>query len=168
MAKQSSMLVLDANILIDIHHGNLTTSLFRMPFSLVTTDLIASELEIPNHEYLAELGLRSIELSSDQIEQLLQLSSSYRRLSVMDLSALILARERRVPLLTNDKPLRDMAIEFKVEVHGTLWILDRMVEQNLISPRDAADALGAMIAMGSRFPPSESSRRMKQWRGIEE
>lgn len=164
MAKQSSTLVLDANILIDIHHGNLTTSLFRMPFSLVTTDLIASELEVPNYEYLAELGLRSIELSSDQIEQLLQLSSSYRRLSVMDLSTLILAKEWRVPLLTNDRPLRDMAIEAGIEVHGTLWILDKMVDQNLIFPEDAADALESMIAKGSRFPPSESGKRMKRWR----
>lgn len=163
MAKQSSMLVIDANILIDIHHGNLTISLFRMPFSLVTTDLIASELEVPSYEYLAELGLRSIELSSDQIEQLLQLFSLYRRLSIMDLSALILAEERRMPLLTNDRPLRDMATEAGVEVHGTLWILDKMIDQNLISSGDAADALESMIAKGSRFPPSESSKRMKQW-----
>jgi len=156
--------VIDANVLIDIHHANLTRSLFSMSFSLVTTDLIASELEVPNYEYLMDPGLRSIELSSDQIERLLQLSSSYRRLSVMDLSALILAKEWRVPLLTNDKPLRDTAAEAGVEVHGTLWILDKMVCQNLISPRRAAEALESMIAKGSRFPPSESSRRMKQWR----
>lgn len=103
MVNRSSMLVVDANILIDIHHGNLISSLFSIPFTLVTTDLIVSELEIPNYEYLMDLGLRSIELSSDQTEQLLQLSSSYRRLSVMDLSAFILAKEWRVPLLTNDK-----------------------------------------------------------------
>lgn len=164
MAKRSSILVVDANILIDIHHGNLTRSLFSMSFSLVTTDLIASELEVPNYEHLTDLGLRFIELSSDQIERLLQLSSSYRRLSVMDLSALILAEEWRVPLLTNDKPLRDMAAEAGVEVHGTLWILDRMVCRNLISPGDAAKALESMIAKGSRLPPSECSKRMKKWK----
>ena len=162
MANQSSMLVVDANILIDIHHGDLTRSLFSMSFSLVTTDLIASELEVPNYEYLMDLGLRSIELSSDQIELLLQLSSSYRRLSVKDLSALILAEEWHVPLLTNDRPLRDIAAESGVEVHGTLWILDKMVCRNLISPGDAAEALESMIAKGSRFPPSESGKRMKQ------
>ena len=111
-----------------------------------------------------DLGLRSIELSSDQIERLLQLSPLYRRLSVMDLSALILAEEWHVPLLTNDRPLREMAAEAGIEVHGTLWILDKMVCRSLISPGNAADALESMIAKGSRFPPSESSRRMKQWR----
>jgi predicted nucleic acid-binding protein len=165
MANQSSMLVVDANILIDIHHGNLTRPLFSMSFTLVTTDLIVSELEIPNSEYLMGLGLRSIELSSDQVERLLLLSSSYRRLSVKDLSALMLAKEWRVPLLTNDKPLRDIATEAGIEVHGTIWILDRMVCLNLISPGDAADALESMIAKGSRFPPSECDRRMKRWGG---
>lgn len=164
MANQSSILVVDANILIDIHHGNLTRSLFSMSFSLVTTDLIASELETPNYEHLMELGLRSIELSSDQIEQLVQLSLSYRKLSVKDLSALILAEEWSIPLLTNDRPLRDIATEVGVEVHGTLWILDKMVYLNLISPRDAAEALESMIAKGSRFPPSECSKRMRKWR----
>jgi len=135
-----------------------------MSFTLVTTDLIVSELEIPNYEYLMDLGLRSIELSGDQIERLFQLSSSYRRLSVMDLSAFILAKEWRVPLLTNDKPLRDMAAGAGIEVHGTLWILDQMICRNLISPGDAADALRSMMAKGSRFPLSECETRMKKWR----
>jgi predicted nucleic acid-binding protein len=60
--------------------------------------------------------------------------------------------------------LREIAAEAGVEVHGTLWILDKMVCRNLISPRDAADALESMISKGSRFPRSESGRRMKQWR----
>jgi predicted nucleic acid-binding protein len=83
---------------------------------------------------------------------------------VKDLSAFILAKDWHVPLLTNDRLLRDIATEAGVEVHGTLWILDNMVCQNLISSENAADALESMIAKGSHFPPSESSRRLKQWR----
>jgi predicted nucleic acid-binding protein len=156
--------VIDANILIDIHYGNLTKSLFSMSFNLVTTDLVASELESPDYEYLKGLGLRVVELSRDQVGQLLLLSSSHRRLSVMDLSVYILAKEWRMPLLTNDRLLRDMGTEAGIEVHGTLWILDNMVCLNLISPREAADILESMIAKGSYFPPSESSRRLKHWR----
>ena len=77
----------------------------------------------------------------------------------------MLAKEWHVPLLTNDKPLRDIATEAGIEVHGTLWILDNMVCLNLISPGDAVDALESMIAKGSRFPPLECDRRMKRWGG---
>jgi hypothetical protein len=71
MVNWSPTFVIDANILIDIHYGNLTKSLFSMSFNLVTTDLVASELESPNYKHLKDFGLRSIELSSAQIEQLL-------------------------------------------------------------------------------------------------
>lgn len=51
----------------------------------------------------------------------------YSKTSVNDLLALILAKHENCQLLTEDKALRDIALQFNVEVHGTIWLVQKMI-----------------------------------------
>jgi predicted nucleic acid-binding protein len=155
--------VVDANILIDFHACSLLERLFRLPLKLIAPDLVAFELEDPKNRYLMELGLEVVELSPDQVRKLDDLTSTHRRLSISDLSALILAEEMRTVLLTNDGLLRKLAARRNIEIHGTLWLLDEMVKLKLITPQCASGALKIMLQKGSRLPKRECQRRFNLW-----
>lgn len=155
--------VIDANIVIDLRNGGLLPELFRLPFQVVAPDVTIAELREPDGESLTEYGLKSRELSDDQVQEVVALAIRYRRVSASDLSALVLARALRATLLTGDKPLRQVAEQEGVAVHGTLWVLTELVRLEVITPSQAARALRRMLAQGSRLPWEECQRLLRQW-----
>ena len=164
MMDSPPLCVVDANILIDLHTGGLLWEFFRLPFRLVAPDVIIAELHDPNGEMLTEHGLQSETLSGAQVQEVASLVARHRRVSANDLFALVLARTLKAMLLTGDRRLRQIAAQQGVVVHGTLWVLDEMVQLEVIAPPQAAQALEQMLAQGSRLPQAECQRRLRQWR----
>jgi hypothetical protein len=66
-------------------------------------------------------------------------------------------------LLTGDKNLRRAAEKENVDVHGLLWLMDRMVEYHILPPSKAVKSLRLIIDKGSRLPCNEVNRRTKRW-----
>jgi predicted nucleic acid-binding protein len=126
--------------------------------------VVAAELQTPSVEMLVSRGLMVRELAGEQVLKVAQLTTLYRRPSTPDLFALVLARSLGIALLTGDRHLREAAQREGVVVHGTLWLLDRMVELGVLTCAAAAHALDRMIASGSRFPPVETQDRLRRWR----
>jgi len=100
------LLISDANILIDIEDGNLTSVLFRLPYEIAVPDILF-ELELrERHSYLLEAGLKVRSLTAESVKRTESLSFKYSRPSLMDHSALALAMQEKCPLLSGDKDLR--------------------------------------------------------------
>lgn len=155
--------VVDANVLIDLHIGQLLEEFFRLPFQLLAPDVIIAELQDPDGKKLLGYGLQSRELSGEQVMEVGSLAAAHRRVSTNDLFALVLARGLKVPLLTGDRYLARIGAQAGVVVHGTLWILDELVRLEVIAPAQAAAGLRRMLARGSRLPQVECQRRLKRW-----
>lgn len=164
MADYLSTYVVDTSILIDMHIGKIVSQFFMLPYTFVAPDVIIAELNEPKGEMLLALGLQQKDLAGEQVKEVIRLRKNYRKPSVNDLFALVLARILVVPLLTNDGSLRKAAIQEKIPVHGTLWILDEMVERKIISHHEAATALKHMCDRRSRLPQDECDKRFEQWR----
>jgi hypothetical protein len=155
--------VLDANILIDLHVGGLIEDLFRLPFRLVTPDVIVAELWEPDGETLMKYGLEKEELSSAEVQKIVSLRDKYLHVSVNDLFALVLARALQATLVTGDRHLSEAATGERVPVHGTLWVLDKLVGLRIVNRLDASKALNRMLAGGSRLPKVECQKRLREW-----
>ena len=164
MAGSRQIYVTDANIWIDLHIGELINETFQLPLPLVAPDVIIAELKEPEGQALVSLGLQKEELSGEEVLQVAGLAARYPAPSRVDLFALVLAKARGGVLLTGDGHLRKAAEKEKVPVHGTLWILDELVQRLIVSPRNAAQALEKMRARGSRLPRAECELRLKKWR----
>ncbi len=160
------ILVIDTNIIIDFHQGGILECVFKLPFSLITPDVIVDELEEPDGDYVKGLGLKEKRLPGSQVTQVITLSQTYRKPSVNDLFALVLAENLSTILLTGDKSLRDVALIKKVKVRGTLWLLDQLVSMQTITPEKAQKALKRMLDSGSRLPRNECQKRIKEWGNI--
>ena len=156
--------ILDTNIPIDLQRGGLLDALFALGLALAAPDVLIGELVIPDGPSLVERGLRSMPLTGPEVEDVMTLATQHRAPSINDLFAFVLARKLDATLLTGDRALRRLAASEGVPVHGTLWLLDKMVSRTVITPTEAADALARMLAGGSRLPAGECRARLRRWR----
>lgn len=153
--------VSDANIIIDIEDGGLTNSMFSLPnTSFCVPDVLFEEELRKNHSHLLGLGLNLLTLSGESVGKVFTLAQKYGKVSRLDLFALQLARERSALLLTGDRALCKVAANYQIECHGTIWLVEHMVEQKIIHATVARNAYGQMRAAGSRLPWEEAEKRL--------
>ncbi len=164
MPDSLSSFVVDANIFIDLRTGDVLEDFFRLPHAIVTPDIICTELLVPPCDHLLALGLRTVSLPGDQMQEAAQLQQEkYRGLSIADLSVLFLARGMNTILLTGDGLLRKIAASNGVVVHGTLWILEHMIAHSVLTYKKAAQALRQMIAQDCHLPIETAHQYLAVW-----
>lgn len=146
------LLISDANILIDLEEGQLIETVFSLPYQFSTPDMLFYDELEEQHSHLLDLGLQLGDLTEDSIDTLQQLVSVHTKPSRYDCMALVLAQQEQCPLLTGDKELRASAKKEGVEVRGTIWLVERMIEHNLISISQALDSYQRMEENGRRLP----------------
>lgn len=153
----------DANILIDMEGGNLIPVIFQLPYEIAVPDILF-ELELrERHSHLLQAGLKVKRLNSESVKKIELLTQQYPRPSMMDHSALALALQERCPLLTGDKDLRVAAKKEGVEVHGTLWIIEELLNQKIIQQSQAKWSFDAMKVKGSRLPWGDIDKLLNRW-----
>lgn len=146
------LLISDANILIDLEEGELIEQLFQLPFKFSIPDILFEEELDDQHGYLVDLGLELKELSGDSMLYGMELTQRYTNPSRNDCFALALAKQENCPLLTGDKALRSAAANEAVMVQGTLWVVEQLVRQQLVSIDQARAAYEKMKQAGRRLP----------------
>jgi predicted nucleic acid-binding protein len=162
----NSIYISDTNIWIDFRHAGLLDVMFVLPFSLCCTDFVLSELNDFDHEDLIARGLQIIELDEESIVGLTDLKAEHNNSSLADVSCYLLAKRTGYPLLTGDGQLRKQAVKDGLQVHGALWLLDKLVELGLISPRQAHASLIAMLTANARLPKAECTARLQTWGSV--
>ena len=95
----------------------------------------------------------------------------YRRqrpaLSLPDCFALALAVRGPWILLTGDAELRRLASSERVECHGILWLMDRMLETDGATARQLHDGLEAIVAHPRcRLPKREVRDRLARYEAL--
>lgn len=154
------LLVSDANILIDIEEGGLLEVLFHLPYQLVTPDILYFEELEDQHGHLLQLGLQTLELSPESMREAGRLIKRYRKPSANDCFALALAMQEQCPLLTGDQSLRQAAVQEQIEVKGTLWVVEELVQRRVIAIDRAHEAYSSMKANGRRLPWEKAKERL--------
>jgi len=157
------LLVTDTNIWIDLENGSLLDTIVDLPYQFIMTDFAANEL-LPNQwTTVMSLGVQAYPLSSEQISDIYDLNQHHKTVSTTDISSLVLARDLQAILLSGDNPLRKLAEEFVIEVHGVLWVLDKIVQHQLILRRRACFALKRILAENARLPKGPCQKRLRLW-----
>lgn len=149
------LFISDASVLIDIEHGFLANAMFSLPWQFATTDFVYEEVK-QKHSHLLQHGLTIKMLSGESVSEVYRMREQFRAISVQDMSVLILAKNEGCPLLSGDKALRAVAEQtFNVEVHGTIWLVEQMLQNALVLVEDARNAFNRMREKGSRLPWQE-------------
>jgi len=153
------LLVSDANVLIDLEVGGVIEHVFRLGDTLAVPDvLFAEELEA-QHARLITLGLKTMVLEGEALQRVTGWAQRHPKPSLYDWLAYALARQETAVLLTGDRDLRD-AIKLlevapgakAVAVHGTVWLLERMLGAEVLTPTEVRAAADLMRHGGRRLP----------------
>lgn len=162
----ATLLVSDTSVLVDLERGGILNALFQLPFDIGVPDVLYEEelrdWEGPN---LVAAGLKVLVLDGDGVA----LAQRYRghdpRLSLPDAFALALAKTENHILLAGDAGLRALAAIEEVEVHGVLWVLDRLEETGIVGSNDLLKALAGIVAHPRcRLPEAETKPRLERYR----
>ncbi|MBC2734069.1 MAG: PIN domain-containing protein [Desulfobacteraceae bacterium] len=163
------VVVNDACLLIDLIDVDLFHEFLQLGFrahitSSVLTELEGDEYEIPIKKSIRQSNLSLYSLTADDqnvIESLMQAHSS--KLSEPDCSCLHLAKKLDATILTCEKLLTKTAKSLKIEVHGSLWVLDQLIASSIITKSTAHRKLTELMSINDRLPKNECEKRLKQW-----
>ena len=158
-----SLLVTDTNIWIDLENGKILADIFRLPYQFFTTDFSVQEFIHPGWDVLRTLGLQTHGLEPESVLELAQLRQTHLQLSAIDLAALLLAKMLGASLVTGDRRLNELARAQGLPVHGVLWVLDEMVNHQVLTAIQATTALRKMLDQGARLPNVECQKRFERW-----
>jgi len=168
MSTNRKMCCIDANILFDFIEGDILNTLFLLPFDFHTSDIVANEIsESYSEKQLTQLGLEILDLNDSEVLEIFSMKQEHIELSVQDVSVYFLSRKHNTMILSNDGPLRELADSSRIEYHGTLWLLDEMVQIGILSPQDAAVALRFMLDNKRWLPRLECDKLIKKWNSEE-
>jgi predicted nucleic acid-binding protein len=160
--------VKDANLIFDLFHGGVLDAWFALGYETVTTSLVLVEIRDPDQRkqiqlYLDSGHLRIEDTTAEDWTEITDLSLLWK-VSVPDASVAILAKRAEACLLTGDGRLRKKSIEVGMDVRGTLWVLDHLLEQERITVSAARTALEAIHISGTFLPQDEVENRLNKWR----
>jgi predicted nucleic acid-binding protein len=163
--------VKDANILIDLELMGLIDLWLQLPFQTMTTSFVVQELRKGGHQqalgYIRTEAIREVPLDLFDLAGEIELHRG-SGLSDSDVSVLFLAQQESALLLSGDGLLRETAYIQKIEVHGTIWILDQLVAADVLVKNIAAEKLSYLVSLEGEkkryLPKGICSKRIEKWR----
>jgi len=165
-----TIVVNDANILIDLVKLQLLSHFFGLDFLFYTTDLVLAELHDDQKAefdpYIDVGKLRVQEISEEQFNEIIAIKLEKPGLSEQDCSAFHQAQYLEAILITSDNALRKFAKTKNQDVHGLLWVFDQMVDAKTLPLALASfklDELCSSINPKLNLPKKECDLRKKRW-----
>jgi predicted nucleic acid-binding protein len=159
----------DANILIDLVKTGLFDHCLALQYQFTTTEIILNELYDDQialiQPHISSGKFVIIEISADELIEIQLLSLEDTRLSEQDWSAVYYAQQKEALLLSGDKQLRGLAKSKGLTVHGIFWLMDQLVNMNILSKPEACTFLKELTSSNKRLPSDECEKRIKKWCG---
>ncbi len=138
--------------------------MFQLPESIGTSNVLYEEELSGQYPELPALGLLVLNVRSEYLLLADQWQDTYPGTTFNDLSAMALARQEQCSLLTGDKRLRNAAEYESIEVHGTLWLMERMFSEGIITLKRTERAYNDMHEEQRRLPWDEVEAQIKRLR----
>lgn len=132
--------VTDACIFIDLLDLQIIAEFFNLPIEIHTSLDVFNELYedqktiLKAYQSVGKLSVHNI--SSQEKEKILN-EKFPKTLSYNDRTVIYLAEKIKALIISSDKAVRRYSKIKVIEYHGMLWIFDKLIEANLVTPNEA-------------------------------
>jgi len=160
-ANKHEIVIQDTCILFDLVDLGLLKDFFQLDFVVYTTPYVIEEILTENHKKEITFYQNNGQLSVDSngtLEAITTIFNEFEELSFADSSVLELAIRRDAVLFSADGSLRRISRRKKVIVRGTLWIIEKLYEEKLITLGVAIERLENYIDINARAPIKEINK----------
>lgn len=112
--------------------------------------------------FMGKLGLVVYPLDANDVRVVREYSAKYSGPSVQDLSALLLAKKMGAILITRDGLLQDAANNEGVKWDHSMWAIEQMVIEKVLTPQEAVDAAKTIVQRRPRFKDGLKPERVRE------
>ncbi|MCK5170138.1 MAG: hypothetical protein KAQ75_09670, partial [Bacteroidales bacterium] len=114
------------------------------------------------------VGKLTIHNLSSQEKNQIFMNSFPKSLSDNDKTVIFLADKLNAIIISSDKAVRKFAKSKSIEYHGMLWIFDKLIESNLISPNEAITKINTLFSKNIIYQNNaelndEKEKRIQIW-----
>lgn len=163
------LIITDTNIFFDIISIGALSEFFSLDYEICTTVFVIQEIRQSDQkkeieDFIRAKELTLIEFDSDEIDEIEGFKTSKSFKGITDKSVLWKSLQLKCPLLTGDRKLRTEAENQGVEVHGTIWVIESLVEKDLIEITKGIQLLEALKQVNSSLPFDQIDKLIKKLR----
>ena len=164
------LVLTDVSVFFDLFEVQLLPEFFGMNWEIYTTGFVYNEITHQSQQEEFDQWVRSkkllvLEFSGEEMEEISLMETKFRNRSIADKSLLWKARDLSIPLLTCDAKLRKEAEHQKIEVHGSIWVIEKMNLNGVINNTVAIEKLELLKSINIRLPEdriNELIRKLKK------
>ena len=142
---------------------------FSLEYDICTTVFVIDEIKRSDQREAIEVFIRAkeinvIDFTADEIGEIHGFQTSNNFKGITDKSVLWKSLKLDFPLLTGDRKLRKEAENQGVEVHGTIWVIRSLVDNELINRIKGIHLLETLKRVNSSLPVVEIDNLIRQYK----
>jgi len=164
------LFITDTNVFFDLMNIEALPEFFGLNFEICTTDFVVNEIlrleqaeQIQN--FIRSKQLLVFSFSSDEIDEVVSLKTKRMLRRIADKSVLWKALQLKCTLLTGDKCLRNEAEENGLEVHGSIWVVMKIVDAKILSAVKGIELFEKLKIVNDSLPKEEIEKLIKKLKG---
>lgn len=161
------LIITDVSVLFDLYQLEILPEFFALKAEISTTSFVYNEIVIANQVVEFEVYKRSqklnvIMLTDEEQDAVNQFITKRNLKSLPDKTMLWKSIQLNCALLTCDRKLKLEAKEHGVEVHGSIWVIEKLVEENVLDKYKAIFLLEQLKTFNDRLPMEEIDKVIKK------
>lgn len=161
------IVITDTNILFDVIKIGALPEFFSLDYEICTTVFVMQEIIPSPQKELVETFIRAKKLivydfSAEEIDEVQNFNTGRDLKRFTDKTVIWKSLQLNCPMLTGDQRMREVAEKMNIEVHGSIWIIDELVTNKLISSKKAVQLLEQLLITNSRLPKDEIEKRINK------
>jgi predicted nucleic acid-binding protein len=161
------VVITDVSVFFDLYQLEVLPEFFALELEVHTTNFVYNEIVNSEQRNEFELFVRSkklhiIKITAEEEQKIYSMQLSRSNWSFPDKTVLWKAMQLKCALLTCDNKLRIEAQSKGLEVHGSIWVLSELIEQNVISKSKGVELLELMKVVNARLPLEDIDKLIKQ------
>lgn len=160
--------VKDACIIIDLIDLDLLHEFFNLNLDIITTDLAINEIKTYSHKnqlikFTKTNKLRVEKLSFAELSESVKIRNKYKKLILTDCTVIYKAKQNNCMILSSDNVIRKYAKIENIEIHGTIWIIEQLVNSKLIQKQTGILKLNQLMNINNRIPVNSCNDLINKW-----
>lgn len=163
------LIITDTNVFFDIIGIGALPEFFSLDYEIYTTVFVIQEIKQSDQKEAIEFFIRLKELSvvqftTEEIEEIQRFKTVKKFKGITDKSVLWKSLQLGSILLTGDRKLRIEAEAHGLEVHGSIWVIKSLVENDTISKSKGIQLLESLKQVNTSLPFSEIDKFIKDFK----
>jgi len=162
------IIITDTNVFFDIIGINALPEFFSLPYEICTTDFVVNEILRTQQREQIEIFIRAkkltvFKLTEIEVDEVKAFKTIRIFKGLTDKTVLWKAKQLNSPLLSGDGKLRKEAQEQGIKVHGSIWVVENLVINQLIEKHNAVILLEKLKETNSSLPTDEIDKLIKKY-----